>query len=110
MSHDVMLSIAKQAPLTLAAREWYDEISKRAEQIRRTGESQQSSRVRYATSNPEGMMRRVAERSFTSPPSQKRTGRSRVIRLLPSGLRPDTVFPQDKQLGVPPRYAPQPVH
>jgi hypothetical protein len=56
MSHDVMLSIAKQAPLTLAAREWYDEISKRAERIRRTGESQQSSRVRYATSDPEGMV------------------------------------------------------
>lgn len=56
MSHDVMLSIAKQAPLTLTTAEWYDVIGKRAELFRRTGESQQSSRVRYATSNPEGIV------------------------------------------------------
>ncbi len=59
-------------------------------------------------SNP--TMSRVAERDLTSPPSQNRTGRSRVIRLLPSGLRSYTVFPQDKQLGVPSRDASQPVH
>src|SRR5215475_579491 len=53
---------------------------------------------------------RVAERDLTSPPSQIRTGRSRVIRLLPPGLRSYAVFPQDKQLGVPSRDAPQPVH
>src|SRR5262249_22278739 len=53
---------------------------------------------------------RVAERSLTSPPSQIRTGRSRVIRLLPPNLRSHALFPQDKQLGVPSRYAPQPVH
>src|SRR6516225_10673021 len=56
------------------------------------------------------MLRRVAERNLTPPPSQIRTGRSRVIRLLPSDLRPHALFPQDKQLGVPPRDAPQPVH
>src|SRR5215471_462239 len=53
---------------------------------------------------------RVAERSLTSPPSQIRTGRSRVIRLLPPSLRPHALFPQNKQLGVPPRDASQPVH
>jgi hypothetical protein len=40
--------------------------------------------------------RRVAERNLTSPPSQIRTGHSRVIRLLPPSLRPHTLFPQDK--------------
>ena len=39
---------------------------------------------------------RVAERNFTSPPSQIRTGRSRVIRLLPPNLRSHALFPQDK--------------
>jgi hypothetical protein len=39
---------------------------------------------------------RVAERNLTSPPSQIRTGHSRVIRLLPPSLRPHTLFPQDK--------------
>src|SRR5262249_53062896 len=36
---------------------------------------------------------RVAERNLTSPPSQIRTGRSRVIRLLPPSLRPHALFP-----------------
>src|SRR5262249_30537697 len=53
---------------------------------------------------------RVAERNLTPPPSQIRTGHSRVIRLLPPGLRSHALFPQNKQLGVPPRDAPQPVH
>ena len=56
MSHDVMLSIARQAPLTLTKAEWYDEIRKRAERFRRTGESQQSSAVRFATSDPDGKL------------------------------------------------------
>src|SRR5262245_34143269 len=53
---------------------------------------------------------RVAERNLTSPLSRIRTGRSRVIRLLPSSLRSHALFPQDKQLGVPSRDASQPVH
>src|SRR5262249_26334384 len=53
---------------------------------------------------------RVAERDLTSPPSQNRTGRSRVIRLLPPSLRSHALFPQDKQFGVPSRDASQPVH
>src|ERR1700685_2878767 len=56
MSHDLVLLIAKQAPLTLTKAEWYDEIIKRAERFRRTGESQQSSRVRYSTSDPDGIV------------------------------------------------------
>src|SRR5215471_11806985 len=53
---------------------------------------------------------RVAERNLTSPPSRIRTGRSRVIRLLPPSLRSHALFPQDKQFGVPSRDASQPVH
>jgi hypothetical protein len=56
MSHDVLLTIAKEAPLTLSKADWYNEIRKRAERLRRTGESEQLSRVRYATSDPEGMV------------------------------------------------------
>ena len=56
MSYDAMLAIAKQAPLTLSKADWYNEITKRAERLRRTGESEQLSRVRYATSDPEGMV------------------------------------------------------
>ena len=56
MPHDLMLSIAKQAPLTLTKAEWYNEIRKRAERFRRVGESLELSRVRYATSDPEGMV------------------------------------------------------
>ena len=56
MSQDLMLSIAKQAPLTLTKAEWYDEIIKRAERFRHTGENQQSSRVRYATTDPDGIV------------------------------------------------------
>src|SRR5215470_4976426 len=78
-----------------------------------------SSRRRFSTAGSSQSCRRcasikitsrVAERSLTSPPSQIRTGRSRVIRLLPPSLRPHALFPQDKQLGVPARDAPQPVH
>jgi hypothetical protein len=69
MSHDVMLSIAKQAPLTFTKAEWHDEIIKRAEKFRRTGESQQSSRVRNATTDPDGMVltsayRKAADQSW----------------------------------------------
>src|SRR5215471_19210725 len=56
------------------------------------------------------MMSRVAERNLTSPPSRIRTGRSRVIRLLPPSLRSHALFPQDNQFGVPSRDASQPVH
>src|SRR5271169_6897448 len=53
---------------------------------------------------------RVAEGALTPPPSQNRTGNSRLIRLLHSGLRSHAELPQDKQVRVPPRDAPQPVH
>jgi hypothetical protein len=66
MSHDVMLSIAKQAPLTLTKAEWYDEIMKRAERFRRVGESQPSSRVRYATTDPDGIVLMAAYQKATS--------------------------------------------
>src|SRR5215831_3834484 len=78
-----------------------------------------SSRRRFSTAGNSQSCRRcasiritsrVAERNLTSPPSQIRTGRSRVIRLLPPSLRPHALFPQNKQLGVPPRDASQPVH
>src|SRR5215469_2526134 len=78
-----------------------------------------SSRRRFSTAGSSQSCRlcasikitsRVAERNLTSPPSQIRTGRSRVIRLLPPNLRSHALFPQDKQLGVPSRDAPQPVH
>src|SRR5215475_4719317 len=65
---------------------------------------------RASDSNSKPTTSRVAERNLTSPPSQIRTGRSRVIRLLPPSLRPHALFPQNKQLGVPPRDASQPVH
>src|SRR5215831_8260692 len=69
-----------------------------------------SQKRRASDSNSKPTTSRVAERSLTSPPSQIRTGRSRVIRLLPPNLRSHALFPQNKQLGVPSHDAPQPVH
>src|SRR5262249_33440745 len=65
--------------------------------------------------NPLGILE-VLERHHGSSSGEEshlsalRTGRSRVIRLLPPNLRSHALSPQDKQLGVPSRDAPQPVH
>src|SRR5262249_21911853 len=69
-----------------------------------------SQKRRASDLNSKPTTSRVAERDLTSPPSQNRTGRSRVIRLLPPSLRSHALFPQDKQFGVPSRDASQPVH
>jgi hypothetical protein len=67
MPHDLMLSIAKQAPLTLTKAEWYDEIRKRAERFRRADESLQSSAVRFATSDPDGKLLMAAYQKAKGP-------------------------------------------
>src|SRR6516162_6634136 len=82
--------------------------SESANSSTRTRSASQKRRASDSYSKP--TTSRVAERNLTPPPSRIRTGRSRVIRLLPPGLRSHALFPQDKQLGVPSRDAPQPVH
>ena len=86
MSHDLVLSIAKQAPLTLTKAEWYDQIRKRAERFRRAGESQQSAAVRFATSDPDGQLLMAAYQKAKGPSWQpKNTNKQESQSELSSG-------------------------
>src|SRR3982751_1421671 len=83
-----------------------DSVAGTPSEIQRSSRKPGASRLAWTSCTKS----RVAEGTCTPPPSQKRTGDSRLIRLLHSNLRPHALPPQDEQVGIAAGDAPQPVH